>query len=79
MAAQSQFYSQMKSEEEIKIEETKLDSMLELVHSIENVAKLASDKKKMIQKQKEVNRKIQETQASVLKPVDEAEVQRLLA
>ena len=63
----------------MKIEETKLDSMLELVHSIENVAKLAKDKKKMIQKQKEVNRKIQETQASALKPVDEAELQRLLA
>ena len=63
----------------MKIEETKLDSMLELVHSIENVAKLAKDKKKMIQKQKEVNRKIQETQTSALKPVDEAELQRLLA
>ena len=58
----------------MKIEESKLDSMLELVHSIENVAKLAKDKKKMIQKQKEVNRKIQETQTSVLKPVDEAEL-----
>ena len=41
LAAQSQFYSQMKSEQEIRIEETKLDSMLELVSSIENVAKLA--------------------------------------